>query len=378
MDWGSEFAQLRAVHVKSVAEEESNKELVKMCKKHMSFKTPAKANALGSFSQDINGLTDLNHVISELATLNLNGKGKRVEQEVDFSEEGLKDIVGSFREHLDYLSDHSSIVFNLLSNTINVIDCFVKPLETVLSGLSLDLAAVKGSVGNKDLTQANVPPILWTAVETGFSNIFKLELDVTSIKSSVEDLQGFAEQLLEDITSDAGHSTLGADLSGVNAPSDKNTRGKDMSNLLGAAFAASTGQQHEWCPTSSDLKLKLRGNNQGNRDPGRERSQNGNDNDEEHDQSCCPLDSVCLKCKLQMDGLEADILSNRARLANIEQVNVQASLMGSCNQELAPLSYSFVHQVPEKVLRSITTSILNGLEDVDSDIESINSEVTLL
>ena len=67
--WGSEFSQLKAGHVKSVTQEESNKELVNACKKHMSFKTPAKANALENLLRDINDLTDLKHVISELATM---------------------------------------------------------------------------------------------------------------------------------------------------------------------------------------------------------------------------------------------------------------------------------------------------------------------
>ena len=46
VDWGREFAQLKAGNARLVAHEESNKELLQTCKKHMAFKTPAKANAL--------------------------------------------------------------------------------------------------------------------------------------------------------------------------------------------------------------------------------------------------------------------------------------------------------------------------------------------
>ena len=96
-----------------VAQEESNKELVEMCKKHMTFKTPAKANVLGNLLRDINDLTNLNHVISDLVTMTLNGKGECMDQTVEFSEQGFEEIFNSLRERLDYLSNHSSIVFNV-------------------------------------------------------------------------------------------------------------------------------------------------------------------------------------------------------------------------------------------------------------------------
>lgn len=163
-----------------------------------------------------------------MALLQLNEKGEQVEFNTEFIVEGMEKMSTSIRDRLDYLADHASIVFSILSNKSNVMDLFVKPLEAVLSGARLDLAALKGSIGDNYLTRANVPPVLWTAVETGFSAIFNLEADVDTLKSNVEDLQGFAEQILEDI---ANEDTF----------SDKTAHGKDTSGLARAAFTATAG-----------------------------------------------------------------------------------------------------------------------------------------
>ena len=87
------------------------------------------------------------------------------------------------------------------------------------------------------------------------------------------------------------------------------------------SFAATTGRPQVinriWHhPNSTSASLERSGSEPINVND--EEEMGGANNDP--NMGCCKTNSVCLKCKVCMDGLESDILSNTARLANLEQV----------------------------------------------------------
>ena len=234
------------------------------------------------------------------------------------------------RELGEFLADHAGIVFRILNNQPATMEGYLKPLEAVVSGLRLELESVKGCIGVKDEAKEDVPPVLWKAVETGFSTIHGLEGDVGKVKTTldtmtgtVEDLKEFAEMLMKEMTeSEFEHNHESAKRAMTSSDSVDTSPLGFEGPLLVNGFLRRTGRnssdQTNWNGNSNmsglggmgkDSKPSF-GNDSNNPDHGGGRGGG----------SGCDRDpSMCNKYMTRMDDLEAALLSNTARVSNLEQ-----------------------------------------------------------
>ena len=149
INWVEEFAQIRVSNAVSRADMDCTKALLMTVRKHTTFGTPAKQNALDQLNTFITDLTDFDHVVTGLAAVSFNENGEKVKPTFEFSEEGVKEAIRGLRELGEFLADHAGVVFRILSNQPSTMEGYLKPLEAVVSGLRLELESVKGALGRR-------------------------------------------------------------------------------------------------------------------------------------------------------------------------------------------------------------------------------------
>ena len=69
-------------------------------------------------------------------------------------------VIWGLHELGEFLADHAGIIFRILNNQPSTMERYLKPLEAVVLGLCLELESVKGCIGSKDETKADLPAVL--------------------------------------------------------------------------------------------------------------------------------------------------------------------------------------------------------------------------
>ena len=294
VNWAKEFEVIRSNGTKSIQEEIISKSIVHTSRKQTSFETPAKKNAIEDLDDKLHDLKSITDLVEELGDETVNEDGVRANRSFLplITDEGLLKNVQDLYSHLDILCEHAKIVKDVLNGNSDMMDDFVRPVQSVLSGVRLELASVRGDIGIKNLSLANVPPGLWNAVESGFSTINKLEEQFKICKDRSDETYDVAEFLLAESSKVEKISSLGPSphpVTGLReSPPDKNDPGKYS--------VAGFGLPHSGPNVAPDIPPSG------------------------HPNGGCDVDATkCSLCMNRMDGIESRLINSLLRLSNLEE-----------------------------------------------------------
>jgi hypothetical protein len=287
VNWAKEFEEIKVGDSKTVQDYDVLKEKVQTARKQKNFATPAKGLVIKDFDEklvDLKGISDL--VISMAEVSFDDTTGERTDRSIsDVEDKATAKVCDDLYSRLDILSEHAKIVDEVLISTSTLIDGYVQPLENVLSGVRLELAAIRGDIGSKDLSKSDVPQGIWNAVESGFSVIHSLEQKLVNLKDKTEEAYDVAEFLLG---------------------KDSNTSSKDTTT--------EEGNKKE--PDDDDGKAFIKNLSLGNVD-------NKNDSPPPSHPSgdgICDIDPTKRSyCMNRMDGIESKLVQSLLRLSNLEE-----------------------------------------------------------
>ena len=216
-NWAKEFEIIRSNGTQSVQQEIISKEVVHTSRKQMTFNTPAKRGVIRDLDDKLEDLKSITELIDELGLEDVDTQGNRINRNIHLVlDENLVKNFSDLYSHVDILCEHSKIVSDIVSSNSQVVEGFAKPLESVISGVRLEIAAFRGDIGMKNLSNTVVPPGLWNAVETGFMSIQGLEEQLKDCKSRSDEAYAVADFLLgnssvpDPIIPDHNHPVSGA------------------------------------------------------------------------------------------------------------------------------------------------------------------------
>jgi hypothetical protein len=295
VNWAKEFEVIKSNGTKSVQEEIISKEIVHTSRKQASFQTPMKKTVIMDLDDKLHDLKSITDLVDELGDETEDEEGNRKNRNLHLvkDENTLLNLNDIFSQ-LDILCEHAKIVKDVIGGNSDVIEGFVKPLESVLAGVRLEMASVRGDIGLKDLSHTNVPPGLWNAVETGFTSISALEKQVSDCKLRSDEAYEVAEYMLGNPSDkETSSSVPSSDNSG-----DKD-EGKDFIKKLGLSETRSI----------KDGIYNPRAKKPGDESPPPSNSSGDCDNDK----------MKCSLCMNRMDGIESRLVNSLLRISNLEE-----------------------------------------------------------
>ena len=308
MDWASEFGKIRANEVTSLSESSQANDFIDTVKKHRSFaKTPSKVKVESMYDES---MRDFDQVTSGLESLLERTLDRDV---INFSGESYMKTVLAILDQLDAFYEFALLVENVLGGEIHRIQGHVGPIEEVVNGMRLKLAALAESLGSRESGDADLPPIVWKALESSFSSLSRLEDKIAKAMEIAEEAKEISLTLLE---SEEG-------------------RMKDVDE--GNPIKASSpflDRLNPDKPYMSDGILhpprKTRFANHG-KDPNDPNQSGPPPSDEPNGVNCCTANGgVCVFCTQKFIELEAKLTAVEIRLANLESAksgNVESAIL---------------------------------------------------
>ena len=306
-NWAKEFEIIKSNGTQSIQQEIISKEIVHTSRKQTSFNTPAKKNVLIDLEDKLHDLASITNLVDELGDETVDVDGNRINRSLHLLTD--TDVEKNFSDvysNLEVLCEHAKIVKDLFASNSILMEGFTKPIEAVVAGVRLELASVRGDIGSKNLSNGNVPPGLWNAVETGFTSIQNLEESVTACKSRSDEAYEVADFLLGNSEPGIASTKLNA----VTHPEDNPYSSDEESKDVGKTFVSNLGMGKQPRTIRSGIAPKSKAVPPPSFPPSPGHDANGN----------CDADAaMCSICMNRMDGLESRLINSLMRLSNLEE-----------------------------------------------------------
>jgi hypothetical protein len=170
-------------------------DVLNTAKKQKNFSTPAKKKPTEQIMDKLSMLEVTMNLISDASALLISEEGE-VLNDFSFEQELYKSFCESMVEKMDILIENAKSVSDVLLDIQPFVTGQTKPIEHTVAGLKLDFAATKASIGTKNLSKKDIPPCVWSAIETGFDSFLTLEKQVEEISALAAEAHKVAGELL--------------------------------------------------------------------------------------------------------------------------------------------------------------------------------------
>ena len=197
VSWASEFAKMRSNDTKSIIQREVVEDTLNTARKHRTFASPAKHRATEDILDKIALLDTSQSLVDDILALTVNESGEGVGKDFAFSEEPYLKTCTDVYDKVEVLAENSRCLNDVILNLQPFIQSHTKPLENLLSGMRTEMASLHGQLGNKDLFNKDIPPCLWSAVESGYESVANLDHKVTKLTTVASEAHEIAETLLD-------------------------------------------------------------------------------------------------------------------------------------------------------------------------------------
>jgi hypothetical protein len=304
VNWAKEFEEIKSNNSKTVQDREISKEIVQTARKQTSFQTPAKSHAINDFEDKLHDLTSISTLVEDMTKMTTDDDGVRIDRSVHLVDDTtVSKVLEDLYSHIDILAEHAKIVKEVLVGNSDLINGFVKPLESILSGVRLELASFRGDVGTKDLENLDVPPGIWNVVESGFAAIHSLENKLKLCQEKSNDAYEVADFLLGNSSSLKTNLPSNTD----NVKSEDSSSKDDGKSFINSLGFGNNDDDDSDKPTIKNGILRPRTN----------RDKESNDDNDLDD---CDKDvTKCSLCMNRMDGIENRLVHSLLRLSNLEE-----------------------------------------------------------
>jgi hypothetical protein len=290
INWITEFEQIRTNATKSIQDLDISKEVLQTARKQKGFKTPGKGHVVDDFEDKLQDLRTISTLVAEMTNLDLDENNQPIKREFnDVSNETIGPVLDDLFTKIDILSEHAQVVKDTLVSNISLIKGHVDPLESVVSGMKLDVAAIRGDLGLKDLSQKTIPPGTWKAIEMLYADTMEIEKKLSACVDRADQAYEVSEYLLEESGKTAPDSK---DKRSDSPDSNRDEKDFVFKNILDKPKSSS--------PDSSAKKPFDDGGDDGHGD--------------------CDVDATkCSICMNRMDGIENRLVNSLLRLSNLEE-----------------------------------------------------------
>ena len=335
VSWASEFAKMRSNDTKSITQREVVEDILHTARKHRTFASPAKLRATEDILDKIALLDTSQSLVDDILALTFNESGEGIGKDFAFSEEPYVKTCTDVYDKVEVLAENSRCLNDVILNLQPFIQSHTKPLEHLLSGMRTEMASLQGQLGNKDLFNKDIPPCLWSAVESGYESVANLDHKVTKLTSVATEAHEIAETLLD---------TEEHNLSLTNNQVPKVKFERNVDETESNATRVIDGKIYRPSRTSSSGDGSRKGG--GKKPPGDdglwsslgtgfndETNHNDNehdDGDDYHDTNCDVNEVLCRRCNRKFGEVENMIMATNTRLANLEDSkngNVESAIM---------------------------------------------------
>ena len=314
----SEFAKIKANSSKNLEDMMKANQFIDTVKKHRTFeKTPSKLNAEHFYDQDVADLSKITDEMEEVLCFKDTGFDSDIKPEFVFDDASYKTIMDKIMKQMEKIFEFALSVENLFAGEINRIQGHVQPLEGVLTGIRLSLAAVKETLGIRTPTNTDIPPVVWTALESAFDSMTKLETGLVQAMSLAAEAKEIGITLLdtEEDKLNTDQNTDGASVESEATEDQEESSSTFLATLTGQTYVDKKGILHP---------VRKRGN---------PHKASGQDNVPSGGGSggvdCCSAAGLCSLCAQQFADLEAKVTALEIRLAHLEQAksgNVECAM----------------------------------------------------
>jgi hypothetical protein len=320
-DWASEFGKIKANSLESVQDCEVANELIATVRKHRSFgKTPSKLNVESVHTRNIEDLEIITNALHDMCLPDKDDAGEPIEQKFVFEESAYKAQMLKIAEQMEFIYEMASAVEKLFSGELILIGGFVKPIESVVEGLRLELSTVKENLGNRDFSKTDVPAVMWKALETSFEMINALEKGVFSCTKMAYDAKEISEGLLQ-AEEDRWNGSNPGDDSTTKDEDVKPTflEGLDRPVIIGGNLIQPSNRDRN----NRNLTFgstTVAGGGQGGGGGGNNNHLPGLGGNDPSSNNCDVNDGLCSRCNVRFDEIEMKVTNLAIRVANLEEV----------------------------------------------------------
>ena len=316
LDWGSEFAKIKANTSKNLTDVVKANNLIDTVKKHRTFEnTPSKLNVEYSYETDVQMLSKITTDMEK--KLLTEGENADVKVEFSFEEAEFQKRMTILASQMEAIFEFALAVENLFAGEMPRIQGHVQPIESVLNGLRLNVAALHEVVGTRLKTNTDIPPVVWSAIDASFESLAKLEIGLIQAGEAATEAKEIGHFLLENEESRLGDENVHNVNDSGNESDDNGNKKKPISFLDGLNKPhIKNGVLYQ--PTRRDVTLRNTVSNSGG-------GSNGGGSG-----SCCDEKGICSLCFQKISELETRLTSLEIRMSNLEEArsgNVEGAIL---------------------------------------------------
>jgi uncharacterized membrane protein YgcG len=341
VNWATEFEEIRTNFTKTIQERDISKELMQTARKQKGFATPGKGHIVDDYETKLSYLQAISNLVSDMTNLDLDSDAKPLKRDVEnLTLDKAGEIFEELFSQIDILAEHSKLVKDTLFSNISLIKGHVNPLESVTSGLKLELAATRGDIGNKDLERSEVPPVLWNAIESLYADVSDVVNKLSLCQDRADQAYEVSEYLLENDPSAIPNAEININELSMNPEKDIDDDGKGFvirhavntanSNVARVLSAMQIKNADDFDGRRNDEEKEYVSGSYGRGGPSGGGSGGGDQGGGGHGgggnggggggHGGCDHDATkCSLCMNRMDGIESKLLNSLLRLSNLEE-----------------------------------------------------------
>jgi hypothetical protein len=326
VSWPSEFAKIKSNDTKTVVDMEFVEGVLNTARKHRSFTSPAKKQASDDVFDTIALLDTSQRLLLDILELDIDPEsGEVTGKDFTFDEEPYVKVCTDLHDRVEILAENSKCLNDVVINLQPFIESQTKPLEDIVSGLRFEMASLEGQLGNKDLLRKDVPPCLWSAVETGFDSLLEIKEKMNTIHELAAEAHEVAGCLLSAEEEKLNPSKSSETESNTNAGSflDSLTKTTLVDGKIYRPQTESTSNRPSG--TRFDFNRSTNGGD-GNGNSGG--SGGGDDTGMKLD--CDNNELLCGRCMIKFNDLESKLIDTNVRVGNLEDAksgNVESAIL---------------------------------------------------
>jgi hypothetical protein len=328
VSWPSEFAKIKSNDTKTVVDMEFVEGVLNTARKHRSFNSPAKKQVTEDVFDTIALLDTSQRLLLDILELDIDAdSGEVTGKDFTFDEESYVKVCTDVYDRLEVLAENSKCLNDVVMNLQPFMESQTKPLEEIVSGLRFEMASLEGQLGNKDLLRKDVPPCLWSAVETGFDSLLEIKEKMNTIHELAAEAHEVAGCLLAAEEEKLIPSTSTESDSKISSGNffDNLTKTTLVDGKIHRPPTGSTVNQ----PFSNHSDSNPNRNSNGGNGNGNSGSSGGGD-DNPMKTNCDNNDLLCGRCMVKFNDLEAQLIDTNVRVGNLEDAksgNVESAIL---------------------------------------------------
>ena len=323
LNWPSEFALIDANDATNADDLVIMEDVLLTAKKQKTFATPAKKKSTEEILDKLSMLEVTMNLIHDASVLVISEDGE-VLNNFSFDQDAYRSFCETTYEKMEILIENAKSVSDVLLDVQPFILGQTKPIENTVTGLRLEFAAMKALIGKKDLSKKDIPPCVWSAIETGFESCLKLETKLEEVAGMAAEAYEVAESLLTSAEEKTVNKVTFDDDKKPSTTSASFIGSLSKPTIIGGHLYKPKDEHEQPHPPTAS------GNSGGGSRGGSGGGSSGGDPYHSGGTGCDDDDLMCGRCMTKFHIVDSQITATNVRLSNLEDSkngNIESAVM---------------------------------------------------